>query len=164
MPKAVTARHLLGVMRQRFRRQIVARRVPEVARAVLGAGQDRRGAHRLGHVVMGAQEQRLDPARVFLVLVALEPVGVQHRTVNQSLDDLVGHVMGDLPAQRGGAELAGSAMRHSGGYARPLAVEGAAITQPDQDDALAVGVRDGEAFELPAGFAGIQQPGQRSPG
>ena len=141
-------------MRQRCRWQIVARGVPQVAGAVLGAAQDRRRAHRLGHVVMGTQEQCLDPARVFLVLVALEPVGVQHRAVNQSLDDRVGHVVGDLPAQRGGADLARAAMRHGCGDARSLAVEGPTITQPDEDDPLVLGMYDGQALELPAGFAG----------
>jgi hypothetical protein len=63
----------------------------------------------------------------------------------------------DLPAQRRGVELAGALERGRGGDAGALGAEPLALTEPDQDPALALGVRDGELAEAAAGLAGLEQ-------
>ena len=164
VPEAETVGELLGVRCQRGRGQVVGRRVAQVAGAVLSAGQDRRHAHRLGYVVVGADQQPLHLARVLVWLVALEPVGVQQRAVDQRFDDLVVDVMRNLPAHRGGAQLAGATVRDAGRHARPLGLELVAGAQPDEHEAPALGVGYRQALELPLRLARLEECVQRATG
>ena len=52
----------------------------------------------------------------------------------------VGDVVGELPAQRARAELAGAADDAAGGDAGALGVEVVALAEPGEQPALAVGV------------------------
>jgi hypothetical protein len=92
-----------------------------------------------------------------VVRLALElPVLV--RGEDRALDEArrVG-VMGDLPAQRAGAELARPAGDGRGGHPRALAVEVVALAEPHEHVAEAAGVRDGELAQARAGLAGVDQ-------
>ena len=102
---------LLGVIGERRRRQVVGGRVAEVAGPVLGGRHDRRGPDRLGDVVVGAQRERLNLTLARVVrrrvrLVAVEPVRVQQRALDEPLDDVVADMVGDLPAHLRRAQLA----------------------------------------------------------
>ena len=66
------------------------------------------------------------------------------RVTNDGYGFLVADVVGDLPAERAGAELAGAPLRSRRGDSGGLAVEALARSEADDDPAPALGVRDGE--------------------
>jgi hypothetical protein len=83
--------------------------------------------------VVGADDQPLEPRAVVTIgLVAVEPVRAQHGSLDQRGRHLVADVMGQLPAQRPRAELAGAGLRGPGRRACSLGVELVALPQPDQ--------------------------------
>ena len=65
--------------------------------------------------------------------------------------------MGELPAQRAGAQLAGAAEHAGGGDPGALGVEVVALAEPGDDPAAPVGVRERELAEAGAGLAALEQ-------
>ncbi len=108
---------------------------------------------------MALSEQALRATRRILggPLVAVEPVRVQQRALDEPGDDVVIDVVGHLPAQRAAPSSRRAPVHGRGRDARPLGVELGAGAQPDDDHAPAVDVRQRQALERRSGLAGLEQ-------
>ena len=139
------------------RRHVIGRRVAEVAGAILGVGDGRGPADLIRDVVMGADDQALEPAGKFGSLVTVEPVRMQERAFDETVDDGVVDVVRHLPAHGPRAEFSRPALRDRGHDACPLGVEQGSGAQPDEDEPPILGVQQGQSLVLAAALAGLQQ-------
>ncbi len=151
------ARQLDGVVGQRCRRQVVGGSVGEIAGAVLRRDDDRGAVDEGGHVVVSADEQSLDGAPLVGLAIAVKAIVVEHRPLDDRGNDRVVDVVRHLPAQRGGAELAGASVSDRGRLTHPLGVELRARPQSDEDEPALFVVGHGQAPKGRRPLAGVQQ-------
>jgi hypothetical protein len=116
-----------------------------------------------GRFLVGGDDQLVDAGAAVLVLVvalALEQrelVGAHHAALHERRGVGVGDVVGELPAQRLGPELAGAGDHAAGDDPGALGIELVALAQPGDQPALAVGMGEGELAVAGLGLTGIHQ-------
>ncbi len=104
-------------------------------------------------------------AVVVLVAAALEHrelVGAHHAALDEGGGVGVGDVVGELPAQRARAELAGAGDHAAGDDPGALGVELVALAEPGDQPALAVGVGERELAEARLGLARLDERAKRA--
>ena len=151
----------LRALGERAGREVVGRRVLQLAREVLRVGPDGAAADGLGDVVVGGDDDLLRRSRgssSAARAVAVEAVAGEDRALDQRRGHLVGDVVGQLPAQRARAELAGAAVDGGRGDAGALGVEARrGAPSPTTQPAPAVGVVQGQVLEARARLAALEQ-------
>ena len=157
--RVVLVGDLARPLAQRARREVVGGPVLEIAREVDRLADDAAGLDRRGHVMVGGDDQ-LAELRPVVVVVALaleqrELVGAHDAALDERGGVGVGDVVGELPAQRARAELAGAGDHAAGDDPGALGIELVARAEAGDQPALAVGVREGELAEARLGLAGL---------
>jgi hypothetical protein len=149
-----------GALGERAWRHLVGRRVLEVAARVGGLGGGGRPFDLAARVVVRGDDQLVEPRVV--VAVGLEGAVLvvgEHGAFHEAwrVD-----VVGNLPAQPPGAQLAGAAGHRGRRDAGALGVEVVALAEAGEHVTVAAGVGDGELAQAGARFARVHEPLQDS--
>ena len=150
--RVVAVGDLARALGQRGRREVVGGAVLEVAGEVDrladdAPGLDRARRRRGGRRRSARRRRPSSSSSSPLGLPHREVVGAHHAALDERGGVRVGDVVGELPAQRARAELAGAGDHAAGDDPGALGVELVALAQPGDQPALAVVVRQRELAE-----------------
>ena len=95
--------------------------------------------------MVGAEKQALDGPPLVARSIGVEAVVVERGALDDRGNDGVIDVMGDLPAEGDGAQLAGASVGGGRRHAHPLGVELRARSQPDENEPALFIVGNGQA-------------------
>ncbi|HZV73939.1 MAG TPA: hypothetical protein VFF79_09520 [Conexibacter sp.] len=163
-PRSLTNK-LLRTTSKRLGRQLVTRRVLQITRTVLRLSHNHRDPHRPAHVIVRTDQQRLQRTIILrMVAITIEAIPSQHRALHQPGHDRIVDIVGDLPTQHRRPQLA--AARVDGGCDDPrtLSIERRTPTEPDDDPAAVLGVRERQVPERATRLTAVEQALERPAG